>query len=309
MPALLISLFVNYYFVYKATGFAIGFVIFGDPVITRSLEWLNTNQPRWLETLEPKNNILRGVPTNTQLTITLLRIGEAHETPIPAVPKSRPEDPDHLKIIDLDRGIPLDATRAEKIAAIRPPLPPLSSTTSKASSNEAQVPKHKYLSKAMRFFRKNAKVVVETKIGIDHIKAKFGDEKAQTHLGVFQAEDSLIFAGPSEYKARYQGQRGWVCINSTTLTFMDEHESMDGNKKVFDIAIKDIIELQRATTFVSKIAEKAVNWSSDKVLLTALEISTRVNGEEKSYNLTAIPERDELFNRLVAMGPQRWVNY
>lgn len=40
--------------IYKATGFAIGLGIFGDPVLTPSLEWLNRNYPKWVELLEPK---------------------------------------------------------------------------------------------------------------------------------------------------------------------------------------------------------------------------------------------------------------
>jgi hypothetical protein len=53
-PTLLVSLFVNDHMVYKATGFAIGFGIFGDPILTPSLRWLNRNYPGWVELVEPK---------------------------------------------------------------------------------------------------------------------------------------------------------------------------------------------------------------------------------------------------------------
>ena len=53
-PALLGSLFVNYYMVYKSIGFLIGFGIFGDPILTPSLQWLNKNYPGWIQLLEPK---------------------------------------------------------------------------------------------------------------------------------------------------------------------------------------------------------------------------------------------------------------
>jgi hypothetical protein len=40
--------------VYKGTGFAIGFGLFGDPIITRCLTLLNKRFPTWMEMLEPK---------------------------------------------------------------------------------------------------------------------------------------------------------------------------------------------------------------------------------------------------------------
>jgi len=53
-PAFLASFFVTYYMVYKSTGFAIGFMLFGDPILTPSLQWLNKHYPKWMEVLEPK---------------------------------------------------------------------------------------------------------------------------------------------------------------------------------------------------------------------------------------------------------------
>lgn len=40
--------------VYKGTGFAIGFGVFGDPILTPALTWLNSKFPMWMELLEPK---------------------------------------------------------------------------------------------------------------------------------------------------------------------------------------------------------------------------------------------------------------
>ena len=53
-PLFLTSLFVPQYMVYKGTGFAIGFGLFGDPIITRCLTLLNEKFPTWMEMLEPK---------------------------------------------------------------------------------------------------------------------------------------------------------------------------------------------------------------------------------------------------------------
>jgi hypothetical protein len=46
-----------------------------------------------------------------------------------------------------------------------------------------------------------------------------------------------------------------------------------------------------------------VAWATDRTIADGILITDR-NGEE--YQLTAIPLRDELFNRLVAIGKQMW---
>jgi len=40
--------------VYKVSGAAIGFAIFGDPLITPTMKYLNCNYPGWMQVLEPK---------------------------------------------------------------------------------------------------------------------------------------------------------------------------------------------------------------------------------------------------------------
>ena len=54
MLLLLLSLFVNYYLVYKCIGFAVGFGLFGDPIIIVLRRWLNNYYPKWMQIFEPK---------------------------------------------------------------------------------------------------------------------------------------------------------------------------------------------------------------------------------------------------------------
>lgn len=54
VPLFLGSLLINSYMVYKGTGFAIGFVIFGDPVLTPAMQWIKRNYPNYTELIEPK---------------------------------------------------------------------------------------------------------------------------------------------------------------------------------------------------------------------------------------------------------------
>lgn len=93
VPVLLASIFTTSYMFTKINGLVIGFAFFADPVIWRGLDLLNRKIPNWQKYLELRNSILKGIPTNAQLTITLLRIGEANKAPLPPPPYSGPPPP------------------------------------------------------------------------------------------------------------------------------------------------------------------------------------------------------------------------
>ena len=250
------------------------------------------------------SNILRNVPTINQIAITLLRIGEAHHAPLPPVPTSKPDDPDHQNIVGAE-DIPLDATRPEVMNMTK------SSDVEEADGedNKEEKPKHKHLSKVVRLFKGTAKSVVETKLAIDHGRAAIGSQKAKGHLGVLPKSTSIIYTGPSEFKCRFEGKQGWAVITESadpSLLFTRDDPRPRNSKKldsVFEIAVKDIKRVKRAAAFVSTAVDSVAASSSDKELLASLEIEDE---KEKTWRLTAIPERDEFFNRLVAIGDQRW---
>ncbi|KAJ5337458.1 uncharacterized protein N7506_005480 [Penicillium brevicompactum] len=177
-PLFLLSLFVNYYMVYKGIGCLVGFVIFGDPMLTPTIAWLKRNVPKYKELAQPKNNFLRGVPTNSQIAITLLRIGEAHKTPLPPVNTSNHNDPDHQNPIEAE-NIPLGATSSDVLDATMPSI-----VEKVHGDDDEEKPNHKHLSKIVRFFKGNAQSIVETKLAIDHVRAATGSQKAKGHLGV-----------------------------------------------------------------------------------------------------------------------------
>jgi hypothetical protein len=196
-------------------------------------------------------------------------------------------------------------------------------------SKEPSKPPHRHLSKFISILKGNTKATVETKLAVDHVRAKTGSSKAQGHLGVLPKKKNLIYAGPAEFKARYHGEKGWLYIsttptsappnsNSTSTTteprllFLKEDarnqqnqfDTSDKSKVLWEMAIRDIQRVKRATAFMSKPAEMAADWSEDTELLGSVEI----DGEGQTWRFTAIPERDALFNRLVAVGGQRWEN-
>ena len=93
-PLLLVSLFTSSYMFMKANTFFVGFAFFADPLIWRGLDILNRKVPNWQELLQLRNSLLKGVPTDAQLTITLLRIGEANKAPLPPPPAGGQAPPD-----------------------------------------------------------------------------------------------------------------------------------------------------------------------------------------------------------------------
>jgi hypothetical protein len=56
-PLLLVSLFVDYYMVYKGIGFAVGFIIFGNPILRPMMAWFKRHVPNYMELAEPKKSV------------------------------------------------------------------------------------------------------------------------------------------------------------------------------------------------------------------------------------------------------------
>jgi hypothetical protein len=203
---------------------------------------------------------------------------------------------------------------------------PNPTSPSAEAESESEKPRHRHLSKALTFLKGNTKATVESKLAIDHVRAAAGSHKAQGHLGVLPKKENLVYAGPAEFKARYMGKKGWLYIADAStsppfsspstdprLLFVTEvartqHGKInvsDEKKILWSIALRDIHRLKRATAFVNKPAEMAADWAEDTELLGSLEIDD-LKGETSRF--TAIPERDALFNRLVALGGPRWEN-
>lgn len=265
-----------------------------------------------------------------------MRIGEAHNSPIPPVPSTKATDANKSLNVQIDQ-VPLAATEHEVLQAVEPS--PMrkghgdhSFSVSRANSSEAasegkkEKPEHRYLSRIVSFAKGNTKATVNFKLAIDHVRAAAGSQKAKGHLGVLPRQKDLIYTGPAEFKARYEGKKGWLCItslpssgatSSTTaepcLVFTNhdpcgQHGKIDAsdNSEIrLCIALKDMHRVKRATAFASMVAERTSDWSEDTDLLGSVEVSEHGG---KTWRFTAIPERDELFNRLVAIGEQRWEN-
>jgi hypothetical protein len=220
LPLLLASFFISAYMVVKGTLFGIGFGFFGDPIITPGIRLLNEKFPNWQKMLELRNTLLKGVPTNAQLTITLLRIGEANKAPLPPPPRTseappeRPVDVTESELRATGADWPLNATQEELDAAMAHE-PGVAHETGGQDIDNAKEHKHgKKGSKILNFFKGTTKGAINTAIGADTLKAKAGSHHAKQRLGVVAKQNEVFTSGPVEFKCRYNGHKGHTYITT-----------------------------------------------------------------------------------------------
>ncbi|GAB7348935.1 hypothetical protein MBLNU459_g7621t1 [Dothideomycetes sp. NU459] len=324
VPLLAVSIFVSSYMFTKGAMFGVGFGFFGDPIITPGIKWLNREFPHWQKMLEIRNTILKGVPTNAQLTLTLLRIGEANKAPLPPPPNTSEPPPDepaditdeHLRATGADW--PLNATQEELDEAMAHD-PTVAHQTGGHDIDNAKDAKHgKKGHKIMSFFKSTVKGTVETAMGADRLKAKVGSEHAKNRLGVIPKDRESELTGPVDFSCRYHGKKGHVYI-STKATIpcvsfsLDSKIAKEGTLNrdpgelhpVWTVAVADIKELKKVGGLGWK-AKLVVGWALNREIADGLEIVSKTG---ETWNVTAMVLRDELFNRLVAMGGQKWESW
>jgi Protein of unknown function (DUF3292) len=309
-PGIAISMATSTYMFTKMNAFFIGFGFFGDPVIQRGIQLLNEKVPDWPKYLEIRNTLLKGVPTNSQLTITLLRVGEANKAPLPPPPSSDSAPADEAAELDTD-DLAIDASHDEIQDAIRPD----EATNGTQAHHEEHEHKKRRGSKVINFLKGTTKAGVETKVGTDSLRATVGSGKAKEHLGALPRPADLLRSGPVDFKARYKGEKGWVYINtSATIPCVgfSKHKSKGTGEEtdkslnpVWSIPIEDITELKKIGGYGWK-AKIIVGWATSKNVVDGLEIMDKSGNTTR---ITAIVLREELFNRLVAMGSQKWESW
>ncbi|KAL2752393.1 hypothetical protein ACRALDRAFT_1065534 [Sodiomyces alcalophilus JCM 7366] len=302
VPAILASLVVSPYMVWKANGFSMGFAFFGGPLIQRGVSFINRKLPDWQKYLELRNTVLKGVPTNAQLTITLLRIGERNKAPIPPPPVSTaPPSTEAIHAEGKDETMAnLGAEKGEIEEAVQPDQDALAPVESETRPEKKQTKGRKI----MNLLKGTAKGSVNTSLTANKVRAMAGSVHAKERLGVVKGlEQPDPAKGPVRFPARYQGQPGHAYITTTATTpALSWTAELEDVNPAWSVAIGDIEELQKVggLGWKSKIV---VGWATKREIADGLIIKDRM-GEER--HLTAILTRDQLFNRLVAMGSQMW---
>ncbi|KAI9781010.1 MAG: hypothetical protein M1816_002607 [Peltula sp. TS41687] len=255
------------------------------------------------------NNILYGVPTNAQLTLTLLRIGEANKAPLPPPPHSEHAPSARPPSLHGD-DVPLDASHEEIQDVIHP-----DSSDPKVPGQEHLSPppqqKHKHGRKVLQFLKSTTRAGVSTILGTDRLKATVGDENAKQRLGVLPDPSEADVSGPVDFLARHHGKKGHLYLRTAAEppSVMYSYESTaakaEAHSPVFTVPIADITELKKIGGLGWKF-KFVVTWAMDREVADGLEI---VNSRGESHVLTAIPLRDELFNRLIAIDRQKWESW
>jgi hypothetical protein len=261
--------------------------------------------------------MLKAVPTNAQLTLTLLRLGEANHAPLPPPPRTTSPPPDQPAPLT---STPLNdnTTPAELAHAIHPTSPPASphpihdaDIIASAKPTTPAAHHSRKGSKLLNFFKGTTRGAVKTAIGTDTVRAKAGSAPAKNRLGVIPGSDKKTglgeSAGPVEFEGRYDGQRGRVILDRSgatvgILAFVKGGGDERRLEPVWSVAVEDVVEMKKIGGYGWK-AKLVVGWSMGREVKDGLVVRT---GSGEEYQITAVPLRDELFNRLVAMGGQKW---
>ncbi|KAI9689787.1 MAG: hypothetical protein M1822_009669 [Bathelium mastoideum] len=262
------------------------------------------------------NTVLKGVPTNAQLTLTLLRIGEANKSPLPPPPRSQEAPPDEPAHVDNEQLQAIGASPEDIEQAIQPD-PEVAHETGGADIDQSKETGHgKRGSKILGFFKGTTKASVETALGADKVRAKVGSQPAKNRLGAIPNPKDNPLSGPIDFKCRYKGKKGWAYISTRAtipcVSFTVDHsvekigtQDREDLHPVWSVPVADIKELKKMGGFGWK-AKLVVGWALDREIADGLDI---VDRKGQTWTLTALPLRDELFNRLVAIGGQKWESW
>lgn len=214
-----------------------------------------------------------------------------------------------------------------------------------SSDADKSVQKRKPGRKIAAALKRTVKAGVGGALGVDHLKAKVGSENAKQRLGVVSDPPPAVNVqenvsgesstgdvarlnlpggeGPCVFSGRMHGKKGNILlVNSATspcIAFAyskasrslvnslipgrhsDESTELELHPE-FTIGLHDVVELRKVGGFGWK-GKIVVGWALGREVVDGLEI---VDREGNQHVLTAVKGRDELFNRVVAMGSQKW---
>lgn len=155
----------------------------------------------------------------------------------------------------------------------------------------------------LNLIKGTAKGGIQTMLTADKAKAAVGAPHARNRRGVVKHPNLDTVAGPVRFPARYRGKKGYTYVTATaTAPALSWTSNIDDVDPAWTIPISDIDELKKVggLGWKSKIV---VGWALEKQIVDGLVVRTK---QGKEYHLTAIMIRDELFNRLIAVGSQMW---
>lgn len=254
--------------------------------------------------------MLAGVPTNAQLTLTLLRIGEINSSPLP--PPPAPGDNELLW--------PFRRTKSQATGSLAPSEQGSSSDLQTSSNGPEPETKQKRRTvfKILKFLRRTIATAIKGHIAFDRAMAIAGSAHTKNLIGMLQNRHiSDTPFGPLTFDAKFERKRGAAVIDSSKeppILYFTTYQSsglqdlrIESRKKgsvLFQIPIPGIKELKKTEGLGWKRKLVVELTAGSKEAADGLIVVG--DGAEQSYHLTGMRSRNQLFNRLIAIDAQFW---
>ncbi|KAF4181424.1 hypothetical protein CNMCM7927_000660 [Aspergillus lentulus] len=311
----LLSLIVSSNFIIKAAAFTLGLGFFGEPIINYSIGYLNRKIPNWKQHLDLQKALLKGIPTNAQLTLTLLRIGEINSSPLAPPPDTEDKDSSSL-IRRKARAVIASNAAPTKLEAIDSTDLPTDPQTDPAPKQ-----RKRWLFKILRIVRRTIATAIKSHGAFDRAMRIANSAHTRTLLELLAKKDWLAApTGPLKFEAKFQRKRGTAVIDSTqeppvmyfttTQSASIDDLKLESQKKgsvLFQIPVSDITELKKTEGLGWKGKLIVELTAGSKEAADGLVISG--SESEQAYHLTGMKARDQLFNRLIAIDAQFWESH
>ncbi|GMK59490.1 hypothetical protein CspeluHIS016_0800960 [Cutaneotrichosporon spelunceum] len=277
-----------------------GIVFWGRKWLVMGIHKLLIRFPNWKEILDPRNSILSGVPTDAQFTLYLLRANERERDPLPAPPVTPA----------------LEATKeAIRQAAGTGVSEALEASDMHMPAHEATKPKKK---KKKGLFRK----LVRQLAGIGSDVALVGDERklrGKIDRLVLKAKWGDFEMGG--YRAKLGGVNGHLFIHEEDACISWVPLLSKSPDKVW--YVDDLVEMKKDGLGTSRLALAAICGAevaslglslrfartADDVNLSDMSDDEQLRAAQaakETLEFKSVEGREALFNRLIAMGSQRW---
>ncbi|KAE8537706.1 hypothetical protein D1P53_005762 [Cryptococcus gattii VGV] len=308
-PAILLTFVPAWVFGRLATlGFGVG--MWGQPLIIKGIEKFVEAVPNWQELLDMRNSILSRVPTDTQLTLHLLRVTEALGKPLP-----RPPPP------------PLSGTPKEAIKDTTPATVTaeddaevLQAEQEGGTAEVAAKTKHKTKSHIAGVFKSAGKHMAGFRgdVMVDGARKQIGDKVDKVLFRGNIKDDGSI----DSYPAKLNGTSGHIIIDSRnegismpTISFVP----VSGTKAHFVRPIDDIVEIKKSHVSMPRMALGWASGADVEGLGLTIRFKTGVQqakefaagpdapkDDGETMHFRRVGRREGLFTRLISIGRQRW---
>ncbi|KAI5475212.1 hypothetical protein MNV49_001723 [Pseudohyphozyma bogoriensis] len=309
VPILLATAIVPAHWWAQGASFAFGFAFFGQPLIIRGTRKFMELVPNWQDLMNPRNSLLSRVPTNAQVAVYVLRSSEAAYEPLPPPPHA-PTAKD-LKEEMSKEGIP-DGDEAIKDAEAAEEEENPDNTADQSVSGKVQKKGAKKLLGGLRLAAKKA-ATFRGDVTVENTRAKVGNKIDRTFYQSRAKDDNTL----SSFPAKHNGTSGHLIINHrpgavSTLSFVPLRHP---NRETFNAPIASLVELRKEGVFIApNVNLEGMGLSMRFKDHVERMMDTIGEGEDPHtedhegdmWSFSHVARRDQLFNRLIAIGGQKW---